>query len=68
VALVVLALLLLPVPYAVLAAGLAFRAAALPVAQRRMAGGPRPLRPVQVGIVEIVASLAVVITSLAVPI
>ena len=68
VALVVLAVLLLAPAYAVLAAGLALRAAALPVAQRRMAGGPRPLRPVHVGIVEIVASLAVVITSLAVPI
>jgi hypothetical protein len=68
VALVVLAAMLLPLPYAVLAAGLALRAAALPVAQRRLAGGPRPLRPIHVGIVEIVASLAVVVTSLAVPI
>ena len=68
VSLVVLAALLLPLPYAVLAAGLALRAAALPIAQRRMAGGPRPLRPIHVGIVEIIASLAVVVTSLAIPI
>jgi asparagine N-glycosylation enzyme membrane subunit Stt3 len=68
VALVVLAVLLLPLPYAILAGGLALRSAALPIAQRRLAGGPRPLRPIHVGIVEIVASLAVVVTSLAVPI
>jgi hypothetical protein len=66
--LVVLAALFLPAAYAVVAAGLAVRAAALPVAQRRMAGGPRPLRPIHVGIVEIVASLSVVVVSFAAPI
>jgi len=68
VALVVLAALALPVAYAVLALGLAGRAAALPVIQRRRAGGPKPLRPVQVGIVEIVSSVAVVVVAFAVPI
>jgi hypothetical protein len=67
-ALVVAALVLLPLPYALLAAGLAARAAVLPLLQRRMAGGPRPMRPVHVGVTEIVASLAVVIVGLAVPI
>lgn len=67
-ALVVAAAVLLPLPYAVLAAGLTARAVALPIAQARMAGGPRPLRPVHVGVVEIVASLAVVITGFLAPI
>jgi YwiC-like protein len=68
VALVVLAALGLPPAYAVLALGLAARAAALPVIQRGRAGGPKPLRPVQVGIVEIVSSVAVVVVAFAVPI
>lgn len=67
-ALLGLAAIALPLPYAVVAAGLAARAVALPLVQRRAAGGPRPLRPIHVGIVEIVASLAVVLVSLAVPI
>ena len=67
-ALVVLAALFLPLPYALVAAGLAARAAVLPVAQRRMAGGPTPLRPIHVGIVEIVASVSVVVVSFAAPI
>jgi hypothetical protein len=66
--LVVLAALFLPAAYAVVAAGLAVRAAALPLAQRRMAGGVRQLRPIHVGIVEIVASLSVVVVSFAAPI
>jgi hypothetical protein len=68
VTLVALAAILLPPAYAVLAAGLAARAAALPVAQRRMARGSRPLRPVHVGIVEMVAALSVVIVCFTVPI
>ena len=68
VVLVVLAALALPAAYAVLALGLAARAAALPVIQRRLAPGPKPLRPVHVGIVEIVASIAVVVVAFAVPI
>lgn len=67
-ALAVAALLLLPLAYAIVAGGLAVRAAALPVVQRRRAGGPKPLRPIHVGIVEIVASLAVLIVSFAVPV
>jgi hypothetical protein len=66
--LVVLAALFLPLPYALVAMGLAARAAALPVAQRRMSRGTTPLRPIHVGIVEMVASLAVVVVSFAAPI
>ena len=66
--LVALAALFLPLPYALVAAGLALRATALPVVQRRMAGGARQLRPIHVGIVEIVASLSVVAVSFAAPI
>jgi hypothetical protein len=57
----------LPVLYSVLAAALTARSAALPWLQRRLAAGPRSLRPVHVGVTEIVASLAVVLVSLAVP-
>jgi hypothetical protein len=62
-----MATLALPWPYALVAVGLTARAIALPLAQRRWAGGPHPLRPVHVGIVEIVSSLAVVVVSFAVP-
>lgn len=65
-AMVVAALLLLPPAGAVVAAWLAARAAALPLLQRRWAGGPRPLRPIHVGLVEIVSSLAVVAVAFAV--
>jgi hypothetical protein len=58
----------LPLPYALLAAGLTARAVALPIAQGRMAAGRTPLRPVHVGIVEIVASLAVVAVGFLAPI
>ena len=64
-ALVVAALAWLPLPYAIVAAGLAARAIALPVVGRRLAGTRRPLRPVHVGIVEMVGSLAVVIVAFA---
>ena len=67
-ALVAAAALWLPLPYALVAAGLAARAAALPIIGLRLAGSPRPLRPVHVGIAEMVASLAVVIVSFTVPI
>ena len=66
--LVVLAALFLPLPYALVAFGLAARAAVLPVAQRRLSRGPTPLRPIHVGIVEIVASVSVVVVSFAAPI
>jgi hypothetical protein len=55
----------LPWPYAACAAGLLARAVALPLVERRRAGTSRPLRPVQVGIVEIVASTVVVVVALA---
>ena len=48
--------------------GLLARAVALPVVERRRAGTARPLRPVQVGIVEIVASTALVVVAFAVPV
>jgi hypothetical protein len=67
-AVTVLALMLVPAGYVLLAAALTARAIALPVAQRRRAPGAHPLRPIQVGIVEIVASIAVVVVSFAVPI
>ena len=57
----------LPWPYAACAAGLLARAVALPLVERRRAGTSRPLRPVQVGIVEIVASTVLVIVAFAVP-
>jgi len=51
----------LPWPYAACAAGLLARAVALPLVERRRAGTSHPLRPIQVGIVEIVASTALVL-------
>lgn len=57
---VVVAALLLPWAYVAYVAALAVRAASLPVLQRRWAGSGRPLRPIQVGVVEIVASAALV--------
>jgi len=66
-AVTVLAFAMLPGGYALLAAGLAARAVALPVVQRARASGARPLRPIHVGIVEIMASLAVVVVSFALP-
>jgi len=55
-----LALAFLPPAYAGVAAALALRALALPMLQRRLATGPRPLRPIHVGLVEIAASIATV--------
>lgn len=66
--LVVLAVVLLPWPYAVLAGALAARAAALPIVQARRAGGPDPLRPVHVGMIELAATIAVIGIAFAVPI
>ncbi len=57
------ALVLLPLPLGVVAVVLAVRAALLPVAQRHMASGSTPLKPVHVGILEAVMSTAVVITA-----
>jgi hypothetical protein len=55
-----LALAFLPPVYPIVAAALALRALALPALQRRLAVGPRPLRPIHVGLVEIAASIATV--------
>ena len=66
-ALVVLAAVFLPWPYAALAAGLTARAIALPLLERRRAGTARPLRPIHVGLVEIVASTALVVLAFAIP-
>jgi hypothetical protein len=60
--LIVPALVLGPA-WAALAIGLTARAAALPFAARRMAGTPKPLRPAQVGAVEAVASVTVVLVA-----
>lgn len=68
VAMTVLALVLLPIGYALLAAALTTRAIALPILQVRWASGTHPLRPIHVGLVEIAASVAVVVTSFAIPI
>lgn len=62
------ALALLPAGYAVLGLALAGRAIGLPVAQRRWATGPHPLRPIHVGLVEIAASVAVAVIAFALPI
>jgi hypothetical protein len=62
------AAVLLPLPYTVLALALLARAIALPVAQRRLARGPRPLRPVHVGLIELAASVAVVVVAFAAPV
>jgi len=57
----------LPWPYVVYFAALTGRAVALPVVERRAAGGPRPLRPIHVGVVEIVASTTLVFLAFLVP-
>lgn len=62
-ALVVGALVFLPLVYALLAAALTARAAALPAIQRHWHGTQRPLRPVQIGVVEMIAALAVVLVA-----
>jgi hypothetical protein len=66
-ALVVGALVFLPLAYAILAGALTARAAVLPAVQRRQSGTARPLRPVQVGVVEMVAAAAVVLVAFAMP-
>jgi len=63
----ILAIILYPAAYALLAAGLTGRALALPVIQRRWVSGARTLRPIHVGMVEIAASTAVVVISFAIP-
>lgn len=68
VVLVLVAAVALPIAYAVLGLGLTGRAIALPVLQRRLAASPRPLRPIHVGIVEIVSSTAVVVVAFAAPV
>ena len=57
----------LPLAYAALGAGLTVRAAALPLVRRRLAASGRGLRPIQVGLVETVASAALVAVAFAVP-
>jgi len=54
------ALLLLPAAYAAFFLALALRAIALPVAERRLANTAHRLRPIEVGVVEIVASVCLV--------
>lgn len=66
-ALVAVAAVALPWPYAAGAVGLVARAIALPFVERRRAGTSRPLRPIHVGIVEIVDSTILVVLAFAVP-
>ena len=58
------AAVVLPWPYVVLAVGLLGRAIGLPLLQRRLDAGPRRLRPIHIGIVEIVASVALIALAL----
>jgi hypothetical protein len=67
VACTIAAIVALPWPYALCFGGLACRAAALPLVERRAARGARGLRPVHVGMVEMVASVALVVVAFAVP-
>jgi hypothetical protein len=57
----------LPLAYAALGAGLTARAAALPLVRCRLGATGRGLRPVQVGLVETIASAALVAVAFAVP-
>ncbi len=59
----VVAALTLPVAWPVLGLGLGARAVLLPIVVDRRARAGRPLRPVHVGIVEAIASVAVVVVS-----
>ena len=68
VGLMLLAAALLPLPYAITAAGLAARAILLPSVQRRMERGSKPLKPVHVGALEAVCSISVVVVAFVVPI
>ncbi len=63
----VVAVVVLPIAYAILAAGLLARAILLPWLRRRLAAGTHPLRPIHVGVIEIVASASVVLVSFAIP-
>lgn len=54
--------------YALYGAGLLARAIALPIMERRRAGTSRALRPIQVGVVEIVASTVLVVLAFVLPI
>ncbi len=59
--------LLLPDAYAVLFVALAARAIVLPIVERHLADTAHPLRPIRVGMVEILASVCLVGLSLASP-
>lgn len=59
------AALALGLPYAACAAALLVRATVIPLVERRRAATSRPLRPIHVGIVEIVASTTLVIVAFA---
>ena len=61
----VIAALALPWAYVALGVGLTIRAAALPALQARWARTDHPLRPVHVGLVELVAGIALVVVAFA---
>jgi hypothetical protein len=60
-------LLLLPAAYAMLFVALTVRAIVLPIVERRLADTARPMQPIQVGTVEMVASACLVGLCLARP-
>jgi len=66
--LAIAAIAVLPAAYGWLAVGLTLRAIGLPLAQRRLARGARPLRPVHVGLIETVAAVAVVAVAFGSPV
>jgi hypothetical protein len=59
--------LLLPAAHAVLFVALAARAIVLPIVERRLSDTAHPLRPIGVGMVEMVASVCLVGLCLASP-
>ena len=65
--LAVAAFLALPSAYAGLALVLLLRAALLPPLQARWATTPHPLRPAQVGLLELACSIALVVVAFAIP-
>jgi hypothetical protein len=65
--LVIAAAVALPAAYATLALILLLRSASLPVVQRRWATTSHPLKPVQVGLLELGCSVALVLVAFTVP-
>lgn len=62
-----IATLLLPLPWSALGLALTARAVAMPIVRRRRASTRRPLRPVAIGMIELVAAVLVVLVAFATP-